>query len=160
MGTEKKNRRGKDESGRRLLSRAAVSDSASRSSFFSHRLMTLVRRYEGTVEHVESVTVATPADARSPVFSKMAALILAAIAGPSPKSAWLISIWQYGQSCFIEGSTTCYSTANPIDLAIIAVLALSFVTMAQMEKGKTCGACHNGKRSFAVTANCDRCHKG
>ena len=36
----------------------------------------------------------------------------------------------------------------------------SGVTMAQMEKGKKCGACHNGKRTFAVTANCDRCHKG
>ena len=34
------------------------------------------------------------------------------------------------------------------------------VTMAEMEKGRTCGACHNGKRAFAVTANCDRCHKG
>jgi c(7)-type cytochrome triheme protein len=34
------------------------------------------------------------------------------------------------------------------------------VTMAEMEKGRTCGACHNGKRTFAVTANCDRCHKG
>ena len=34
------------------------------------------------------------------------------------------------------------------------------VTMAGMEKGSTCGACHNGKRAFAVTANCDRCHKG
>ena len=34
------------------------------------------------------------------------------------------------------------------------------VTMAEMEKGRTCGSCHNGKRAFAVTANCDRCHKG
>ena len=34
------------------------------------------------------------------------------------------------------------------------------VSMAEMEKGATCGACHNGKRVFAVTANCDRCHKG
>ncbi|MDD2898681.1 MAG: cytochrome c3 family protein [Desulfuromonadaceae bacterium] len=34
------------------------------------------------------------------------------------------------------------------------------VTMAQMEKGKTCGACHDGKRTFTVAANCDRCHKG
>jgi len=34
------------------------------------------------------------------------------------------------------------------------------ITMAEMEKGRTCGACHNGKRAFAVTANCDRCHKG
>jgi len=34
------------------------------------------------------------------------------------------------------------------------------VSMAEMEKGKTCGACHNGKKAFSVTANCDRCHKG
>ena len=34
------------------------------------------------------------------------------------------------------------------------------VTMAEMERGKTCGACHNGKNVFAVSANCDRCHKG
>ena len=34
------------------------------------------------------------------------------------------------------------------------------VTMAEMEKGRTCGSCHNGKRTFAVTANCERCHKG
>ncbi len=31
------------------------------------------------------------------------------------------------------------------------------VGMAQMEKGKSCGACHNGKTSFAV-AECARCH--
>lgn len=34
------------------------------------------------------------------------------------------------------------------------------VTMAQMEKGKTCGACHDGKRAFTVAGSCDRCHKG
>lgn len=34
------------------------------------------------------------------------------------------------------------------------------VTMAQMEKGRKCGACHNGKRTFTVAGNCDRCHKG
>jgi len=34
------------------------------------------------------------------------------------------------------------------------------VTMAQMEKGKTCGACHNGKKAFTVVGNCGNCHKG
>lgn len=34
------------------------------------------------------------------------------------------------------------------------------VTMAEMEKGRTCGSCHDGKRAFSVTANCERCHKG
>ncbi len=31
------------------------------------------------------------------------------------------------------------------------------VSMAEMEKGKSCGACHDGKTAFAV-ANCVKCH--
>ncbi|NVN91442.1 MAG: cytochrome c3 family protein [Desulfuromonadales bacterium] len=34
------------------------------------------------------------------------------------------------------------------------------VSMAAMEKGKTCGACHNGRTSFSVSGNCATCHKG
>lgn len=34
------------------------------------------------------------------------------------------------------------------------------VTMAQMEKGKSCGACHNDKMAFTVAGNCGKCHKG
>ncbi len=32
------------------------------------------------------------------------------------------------------------------------------VTMKQMEKGKSCGACHQGKRAFALDA-CEKCHQ-
>jgi c(7)-type cytochrome triheme protein len=32
------------------------------------------------------------------------------------------------------------------------------VTMAQMQKGVACGACHNGKRAFSVKGNCNTCH--
>ena len=35
----------------------------------------------------------------------------------------LVSIWQYGQSCFFEDTTFCYDTANPLDLAIVAAAA-------------------------------------
>ena len=31
------------------------------------------------------------------------------------------------------------------------------ITMAAMEKGKSCGACHNGKAAFAV-GQCVKCH--
>lgn len=34
------------------------------------------------------------------------------------------------------------------------------VSMSQMEKGSSCGACHNGKTAFTVAANCSNCHKG
>lgn len=33
-------------------------------------------------------------------------------------------------------------------------------TMATMEKGKSCGTCHNGKDAFTVTGECDKCHIG
>lgn len=33
------------------------------------------------------------------------------------------------------------------------------VTMREMEQGKSCGACHDGKQAFDVRANCDRCHR-
>ena len=33
-------------------------------------------------------------------------------------------------------------------------------TMASMEKGKSCGICHNGKDAFTVVGECDKCHKG
>ena len=32
-------------------------------------------------------------------------------------------------------------------------------TMAQMRQGKSCGACHNGKKAFDVKGNCNSCHK-
>ncbi len=32
------------------------------------------------------------------------------------------------------------------------------VTMAEMNKGKSCGACHNGKRAFGVD-KCSKCHR-
>lgn len=33
-------------------------------------------------------------------------------------------------------------------------------TMADMEKGLSCGTCHNGKRAFDVKAkNCTKCHE-
>lgn len=35
------------------------------------------------------------------------------------------------------------------------------ITMASMEKGQTCGACHNGQAAFGVKdqASCIKCHK-
>jgi c(7)-type cytochrome triheme protein len=33
------------------------------------------------------------------------------------------------------------------------------VTMQEMEKGKSCGACHDGKTAFTVKENCATCHK-
>lgn len=32
------------------------------------------------------------------------------------------------------------------------------VTMEQMQKGQSCGACHDGKKAFTVKESCERCH--
>jgi c(7)-type cytochrome triheme protein len=31
--------------------------------------------------------------------------------------------------------------------------------MKQMQKGKSCGSCHNGKVAFSVKGECIKCHK-
>jgi c(7)-type cytochrome triheme protein len=33
------------------------------------------------------------------------------------------------------------------------------ITMKEIDAGKQCGACHNGKAAFASKDNCGRCHK-
>jgi c(7)-type cytochrome triheme protein len=33
------------------------------------------------------------------------------------------------------------------------------VTMKAMEKGKSCGACHDGRKAFSVKGDCAKCHK-
>ncbi len=33
------------------------------------------------------------------------------------------------------------------------------VTMKEMQKGKSCGACHDGKKAFSVKGDCAKCHK-
>jgi c(7)-type cytochrome triheme protein len=34
------------------------------------------------------------------------------------------------------------------------------VTMHEMEQGKSCGACHNGKDAFVTSGACEQCHPG
>ena len=33
------------------------------------------------------------------------------------------------------------------------------VTMKQMQQGKSCGSCHNGKEAFSVKGQCSKCHR-
>jgi len=34
------------------------------------------------------------------------------------------------------------------------------VSMRAMERGLSCGSCHNGKKAFSVTGDCTKCHAG
>ena len=52
------------------------------------------------------------------------------------------------------GCTVCH------DRLYITKAKQKQTTMAQMQTGKSCGACHNGKEAFSVKvkADCNRCH--
>jgi c(7)-type cytochrome triheme protein len=55
-----------------------------------------------------------------------------------------------GQDC-----PTCHNSIFNIDRK-----KNSSFSMADMEKGKSCGACHNGNRAFSVSGDCASCHAG
>jgi c(7)-type cytochrome triheme protein len=44
------------------------------------------------------------------------------------------------------------------DAIYITTKKTSASTMKEMQMGKSCGACHNGKKAFSVKADCGRCH--
>jgi c(7)-type cytochrome triheme protein len=46
----------------------------------------------------------------------------------------------------------CHSAIFPAKISTRAV------SMSEMEKGKSCGACHDGKTAFSVKEKCDSCH--
>jgi c(7)-type cytochrome triheme protein len=52
--------------------------------------------------------------------------------------------------------TECHSK-----IFIMSVQANAKRTMADMQRGLSCGACHNGKRAFDVKSqsNCAKCHQ-
>jgi len=53
--------------------------------------------------------------------------------------------------------TACHPKAFPILKAGAATRAP--ITHASMDKGGQCGACHDGKKAFALQDDCTNCHK-
>ena len=75
---------------------------------------------------------------------------------PSPKQV-VFKVKETGPTVFshsrhveLYGCSSCHTKVFPLGTAKRA-------TMATMEKGKSCGACHNNKEAFSVT-QCEKCH--
>jgi c(7)-type cytochrome triheme protein len=65
-----------------------------------------------------------------------------------------------GNVQFSHKSHTSRNNCNDCHTTIFGLSKNKKTTsMADMEKGKSCGACHDGKMAFPVTANCAECHK-
>jgi c(7)-type cytochrome triheme protein len=45
------------------------------------------------------------------------------------------------------------------DKPYLSVAQHKKVSMKEMEKGKSCGTCHDGKKAFSVKGDCSNCHK-
>lgn len=45
------------------------------------------------------------------------------------------------------------------DKPYLSVAQHKKASMKDMEKGMSCGACHDGKKAFAVKGDCQACHK-
>ena len=41
----------------------------------------------------------------------------------------------------------------------LSVKQHKMATMKEMQQGKSCGACHDGKKAFSVKGDCSKCHK-
>ena len=62
----------------------------------------------------------------------------------------------FGHSIHLDMSYSCSECHNKI---FIAGPNRIRHTMINMEAGKSCGACHNGKTAFSVKGDCQKCHK-
>jgi len=59
----------------------------------------------------------------------------------------------FKHSLHLQGNSDCSACHN----SLFKTGANPRASMADMEKGKSCGACHNGKKAFAL-AECSKCH--
>ena len=49
----------------------------------------------------------------------------------------------------------CHASEQPL---FAKARSTSVLLMTDMYAGKTCGACHNGKKAFSAIGNCQLCH--
>ncbi|SNB45333.1 cytochrome c3 family protein [Geobacter sp. DSM 9736] len=63
----------------------------------------------------------------------------------------------FSHSVHVEAANTGCKECHP--KLYLDVKQHKSVKMADMQKGKSCGACHNGKRAFGVKGDCAKCHK-
>ncbi|HIJ81264.1 MAG TPA: cytochrome C [Desulfuromonadales bacterium] len=62
----------------------------------------------------------------------------------------------FSHKAHLEMSFSCSDCHNKIFIAGPNRVSYS---MLDMEKGKSCGACHDGKSAFSVKGDCQKCHK-
>ena len=75
---------------------------------------------------------------------------------PSPRQV-VFNVKETGRTVFSHGLHSKRYSCSTCHTKLFAIGGNKHVTMAAMEKGKSCGSCHNSKKAFAL-ADCDKCH--
>ena len=75
---------------------------------------------------------------------------------PNPKQV-VFKVKETGPTVFSHNKHTEMYKCSACHTKLYAIGANKHVSMAGMEKGKSCGACHNAKEAFAVS-ECEKCH--
>ena len=73
------------------------------------------------------------------------------------KEQIVFNVRQTGPTYFSHKKHTEVYQCSACHAKLYAIGPNKHASMAAMEKGKSCGACHNGKEAFAV-ADCAKCH--
>jgi len=75
---------------------------------------------------------------------------------PNPKEV-VFKVKETGPTVFSHSKHVEMYKCNSCHTKLYAIGANKAVSMAAMEKGKSCGACHNAKEAFSVS-ECQKCH--
>ena len=68
----------------------------------------------------------------------------------------------FNHSTHVDSATPDCTTCHPKPFRILksgSKAPQAPIVHAKMEKGEQCGACHNGKKAFALDEDCTFCHK-
>ena len=75
---------------------------------------------------------------------------------PAPKEI-VFKVKETGPTYFSHAKHVAVYSCSSCHTKLYTLGPNKHASMAAMEKGKSCGACHNGNEAFAVS-NCDKCH--
>src|SRR5512140_3236557 len=66
----------------------------------------------------------------------------------------------FNHETHVDPSKPACTTCHPKEFAILkADAGKRTIRHSDMEKGRACGACHDGKKAFALTDDCTACHR-
>jgi c(7)-type cytochrome triheme protein len=95
--------------------------------------------------------------------SALAAQTLPKLPGPMalPRSADSPGQVTFNHATHVDDAKPACTTCHPALFSILkdgAPAPRTAIVHAKMEKGQQCGACHDGKKAFAIEDDCAGCH--